>query len=160
MSAISDFIFANSNQDYFGSSSPFGDSRDVFIDGVVNQPRSGTPSAALVNTNFIGTQGNDYLAAYNFHPSEQDTLTGGAGADTFVAGNTTGIHYTGSAISFVTDYNYAQGDVIQLAAIGDGGYTYEFNNFGLGTEADDAVIYYNGDPIMALVDTSQFDWIF
>jgi Ca2+-binding RTX toxin-like protein len=111
MSAISDFIFANSNQDYFGSSSPFGDPRDVFIDSVVNQPSSEISATAQVNNNLVGTQGNDYLAAYNFTVNELDTLTGGAGADTFVAGNASGIHYTGAAISFVTDYNSAQGDV-------------------------------------------------
>lgn len=164
MSAIADFVFANSNQDFFGSSSPFGDPRTVFSDGLTDSVNEAviTGQDIIFQTSgiFVGSFGNDYLTAYNWTLDEVDILVGGTGADIFVAGDVFGIHYTGSAISIVTDYNYFEGDVVQLSGLGSGGYSYLQGNFGLGSTVIDTVIYYNNDPIVALADTPQFSWTF
>ena len=71
-----------------------------------------------------------------------------------------GSYYIGPSISVVADYNYAQGDVIQLSGALAEWYTYEQGNFGMGDATVDTVIYFNGDPITVLVDTPQFAFVY
>lgn len=172
MSALSKFIFANSNQNYFGKSSPFGNPRDVYMNGINREMR--TAAAVGRNENWrtsatwkswqtsnivVGSFANDSLTAYNGTANEVDVLVGGRGADVFVAGNRFGIHYLNQAIAIVADYNFAQGDVVQLSSLGSGRYTYRRGNFGLGNSATDTVIYYNNNAIMALADTTHFRYV-
>jgi hypothetical protein len=164
MSALSNFIFANANQGYFGSASPFGDPRDVYINGI-NQElttavTTGQSQTWRSSSILAGTAGDDYLGAYNWTADEVDVLAGGLGADVFVAGDGFGVHYLNVAVSIVADYNYYQGDVVQLSSLGAAGYTYQQGAFGLGNETVDTVLYYNGDPIMALADTPLFTYSF
>lgn len=164
MSFLSDFIYANSNQDYFGSASPFGDPRDVYINGL-NQELS---NAAATRQNqtwqtsdiISGGLTNDYITGYNWTANEVDILVGGQGADVFVAGDRAGVHYLNSAVSIVADYDYSQGDIVQLSSLGVGGYSYQQGNFGLGNETIDTTIYYNNDPIMVLADAPTFSFGF
>lgn len=164
MSALSKFIFANSNQNYFGAASPFGDPRDVYINGVNEELttaiRTGQGQTFQSSSILVGNTGNDYLGAYNWTADEVDILVGGLGADIFVAGDISGIHYLNVGVSVVADYDYYGGDFVQLSSLGSGGYTYQVGNFGLGTEVADMVFYYNGDPIMALADAPQVNYYF
>ncbi len=87
-------------------------------------------------------------------------MTGGLGADTFVAGDgLIGAYYLGQAYALVTDYSFIEGDVIQLGSTPFGEYTYEISDFGLGNQTLDTVISFNNDPIIALQDTTQFNWL-
>ncbi|MGB3612400.1 MAG: hypothetical protein WBA10_01310 [Elainellaceae cyanobacterium] len=166
MADLWDSIFAASNQGYFGSASPYGDPRDVFIDSVVDAGGSALATGQSVVDGFSGiTVGtdftDDYLVAYNGSVSEVDIFVGGFGADTFVVGDSFfGSYYTGASISVVADYNYFQGDVIQLSGALANGYTYEQGNFGMGNATVDTVIYFNGDPVTVLVDTPQFSFVY
>jgi hypothetical protein len=163
MSTTSDFIFANSNQSFFGDSSPFGDPRDAFINGAVRTRETGVSSGgsqtSLSNNLMVGGFGNDYLTAYNWTSNEVDILVGGGGSDTFVAGNGNGSHYLGEAVAIVNDYNFYEGDVVQLSSWGAEGYTYRQDNFGQGNATLDTAIYYNNDMVMLLVDTNQFSYV-
>ncbi len=149
---------------YFGSASPFGDPRDAYINGL-NQELT---NAAATRQNRIwqssdiisGGFTNDYITGYNWTVNEVDILVGGQGADTFVAGDSIGVHYLDSAVSVVADYDYYQGDIVQLSSLGISGYTYQQGNFGLGNETIDTVIYYNNDPIMVLSDAPTFSFGF
>lgn len=161
MSALSDFIFANSNQDYFGSASPFGDPRDVYINGInqemMNAVTTGQEQTWQTSNVIVGSFGNDYVAGYDWTTNEVDILVGGTGADAFVAGDEYGVHYTNTAVAIVADYNLAEGDVVQLSSWG-ADYTYLQGDFGLGSATLDTVLYYNNDPIMVLADTTQFNY--
>jgi len=63
-----------------------------------------------------GGAGNDYLDGYaSFNSPDFDTLEGGAGADTFVLGNTRqGKFYLGNGQATINDYNFRD-DYIQLS---------------------------------------------
>ena len=67
-------------------------------------------------------------------------MTGGLGADTFVLGDSFGSYYQGLGYATITDFNYAEGDKIDVF----GSYT----NYGVTDLANgDAQIKYNGDLI-------------
>ena len=85
----------------------------------------GTPGPDFIvgtvgNDTLFGLGGNDTLSGFGFGPSEFDTLSGGAGADTFVLGNANGAFYQdGSTQGFgsfatITDFNFAEGDKFQV----------------------------------------------
>jgi hypothetical protein len=158
-SCLQKMTFANTNQDFFGSSSAFGDARSVFGSCVANAASTQQTSTWQASNVGVGSFGNDYITQYSWTANEVDILVGGGGTDIFVAGDRFGPHYLGSAISIVADYNLRQGDMVQLAASGAGGYTYRTGSI-LGGRALDTVLYYNNDPIMVLVDASTFKFTY
>lgn len=106
-----------------------------------------------------GSDGNDFLIGTDgtgYNPGEYDKLTGGKGSDTFALGDYNDVFYTttGSGASFahITDFNWTEGDKIQLhGSIGD--YTVrEFNLFG--SSELDTNIFYQGNLIGVLEDVS------
>ena len=72
-----------------------GDGNDYFDGSYTN-----------VNLSLYGDEGNDTLTG----GSGNDTLAGGAGADTFVFN-------FGGGIDIITDFNFSEGDTIQLSSV-------------------------------------------
>lgn len=119
------------------------------------------------NDFLVGGRGNDTLIGYDSASTvaEYDILTGGTGADTFVLGESTwGIRptadifvgYLGDGYATITDFSSAQGDKIQLAGnISDYSLDQTLNLSG-GTALDTA-IYYQGDLIGVVQDTTAID---
>lgn len=165
MSLLRNTILSASNAGYLGSVSPYGDPRDVYINGVNDSllGSSGTVQKGRYQYGNVVVGGfrNDYLTAYNARTSNIDILMGGAGADKFVAGDRFGIHYLKrNSIALVADYKYLQGDVIQLSSRGRGRYTWRRDNFGLGSaQVQDMVWYYNNKPVMAIVDAPIVNYV-
>jgi Ca2+-binding RTX toxin-like protein len=110
------------------------------------------------NDTLVGGNGNDFLdGAGGSSNTNYDTLTGGAGADTFGLGYTgsyTEIEYQGPGNATITDFKYLEGDKIR---IGGGISDYTLNksvNLG-GTTALDTAIYRSGDLIAIVLDTTD-----
>ncbi|KAM3100151.1 hypothetical protein ACKFKF_12620 [Phormidesmis sp. 146-12] len=166
-----DSILAESNAGFTGSTLAFGDPRDVFINSVNRNSlntqwffqgavwRSSYSDQGIYGNTAAGGNGNDYTTAYNEYSSGIDFLFGGAGADTFVAGDQFGPHYfsnnfglTNPRFAVVTDYNINAVDMVQLSSLGLNGYTSGEINLP-GNAIPDAVLYYNNKPIMVFLDT-------
>jgi Ca2+-binding RTX toxin-like protein len=101
-----------------------------------------------------GGAGNDYLdggiGAYTY---DIDTISGDAGADTFVLGVLSQVNYQGAGYAVIADFNYLEKDKIKVGgSIGD--YTIEAVNFGVGTSALDTLIKRYGDVIAVVQDRS------
>lgn len=157
-------IYAASNAGFLGTTATFGDPRDVYINGV-NASLSAASSAVQrgryqSGNVVVGGFNNDYLTAYNPNTSGIDVLAGGKGADTFVAGDRSGIHYLGKNGVVVADYNYLEGDVVQLSSLGAGRYTQRQQNLGLGGSALDTGLYYNNKLVMAISDASVVRFLY
>jgi Ca2+-binding RTX toxin-like protein len=135
--------------------------------GVVSFPGNSTRTDTLVNIeNLIGSGGNDNLygnAENNrlsgsggndtlFGSSGNDTLVGGSGYDTFVLGDSAGAYYQGSSdYAIITDF---QTGIDEIQLYGSSEYSFESGNW-FGTSTMDTAIYYNGDPIAIVQDTTS-----
>lgn len=111
----------------------------------------------LGNDKLRGGFGNDYLDGYGYEPTipEFDTLTGGAGADTFVLGNSTtsvSVAYQGIGYALITDFNAAEGDRIQIIG---GISNYSLQPISIGEDTSTA-IYYQSDLIGVVKDVTVF----
>jgi surface antigen len=91
-----------------------------------------------------GGAGNDYLDGYaSFNSPDFDTLEGGAGADTFVLGNTSqGMFYQGNGQATIVDYNFRD-DYIQLRG--------NASQYRLTRQGNDTLIQTTGGDTLALV---------
>lgn len=91
-----------------------------------------------------GGAGNDYLDGYaSFNSPDFDTLEGGAGADTFVLGNTRqGMFYQGNGQATIADYNFRD-DYIQLRG--------NSSQYRLTRQGNDTLIQTTGGDTLALV---------
>ncbi len=92
-----------------------------------------------------GGAGNDYLDGYSSKPGspDLDTLEGGAGADTFVLGNSRqGMFYLGTGQATIVDYNFRD-DYIQLSGKRD--------QYHLTREGNDTLVQTSGRDTLAVV---------
>ncbi|MFQ4138723.1 calcium-binding protein [Nodosilinea sp. PGN35] len=109
----------------------------------------------------IGGSGNDFLNGYGFTLGEFDVLTGGSGADVFVLGDANGPYYLGSGYATITDFNFLEGDKIQVTGSASN-YSLSFQDFSGGLSAD-TLIFFGNDLIGVVQDTTNvvpfFDFI-
>ena len=91
-----------------------------------------------------GGAGNDYLDGYASRNSPDfDTLEGGAGADTFVLGNSRqGMFYLGNGQATIVDYNFRD-DYIQLRG--------NSSQYRLAREGNDTLVQTSGGDTLAVV---------
>ncbi|WP_333478183.1 calcium-binding protein [Allocoleopsis sp.] len=104
-----------------------------------------------------GGAGNDFLNGYGASVGEMDGLTGGAGADTFVLGDSSTAFYLGSNLgerASVYDFNLAEGDKIQLHGSASD-YAFSVGSYGWGTDAADTALYYNNNGSYDLIAVVQ-----
>ena len=111
-----------------------------------------------------GGDGNDTLngAGYNVtfktenYPSkEYDSLTGGAGADVFELGNSFQAYYNeGAGFATITDFNYYQGDRVQLHGSSND-YSLQYGNYS-GASDLDTLVKIDGDWIAVIEDNTSF----
>jgi Ca2+-binding RTX toxin-like protein len=107
------------------------------------------------NDYLSGGTGNDRLDGYATSGTEYDTLLGGIGADTFdLGGSSWGVSYLGSGYATITDFYWGEGDKFEVMG--------SFNNYSLGYSQNfsgssilDTGIYYNGDLIAVVQDTTD-----
>ncbi len=145
------------NDTLFGS---VGD--DTLIGGRGNDGLYG----GIGNDRLYGGAGNDTLLGGFLildDPSpDYDTLTGGAGADTFILGSTG--YYDGSFINYYlgdgyatfTDFNRNQGDKIGIAGdTNTSDYSLDQSQNISGGSALDTLIYYQSDLFAVVQDTIQ-----
>lgn len=153
-----DFIWGGSQNDYIygdeGNDTLKGWYGDDYLSGGTGndtlQGEAGNDSlnGGFGNDTLFGGEGNDRLNGYGFtvnNDSQFDSLYGGAGADTFVLGDSySGVFYdeTGDGYAVIKDFNYAEGDKIEVKGNASQ-YQLEYTNVaGIGTSALDTEIYY------------------
>ena len=101
----------------------------------------------------VGDSGANYINGFGTAPSQAsqfDSLTGGAGADTFILGGGWGISYfePGDGYAVITDWSPSEGDKISVLDpesfnLGGGEYFLEKKFVGgIGTSAIDTEIYF------------------
>jgi Ca2+-binding RTX toxin-like protein len=109
------------------------------------------------NDNLNGGGGNDRLDAfYNTRTGEVDTLTGGAGADTFVIGGRFGgagfNGYLGNSWAILADFKPSEGDKIQVFGK-KSDLTYQVGN-QVGYNATDTAVRWQGDVLFVAQNVS------
>ncbi len=124
---------------------------------VEHTPPGGIPAPAEilegtvdVSDTLTGGDGDDTLRGSSGPTpegnTEEDILTGGAGADKFVLGDETGVFYNQNGFldcAIIKDFSLSDGDQIQLAGVA-GDYTL---NAGTNAFGDDFTeIFQNGEP--------------
>jgi Ca2+-binding RTX toxin-like protein len=161
----------------FGNDSLFGgDGNDYLLGGSDNDTLYGQNG----NDTLLGMDGKDYLSGGDgddrldgygrglTHGVQIDTLSGGAGSDTFVLGGSWGVSYPGYVYGYaiITDFN-GLFDWIELAgspithSYNGSYYSLEYANEA-GTTAMDTLLYYHNNddftPIAIIVDTTDVQW--
>ena len=114
------------------------------------------------NDTLLGGSGNDILNGSNYGPKgrgEYDHLSSGSGADKFVIGDSSQVHYLGNGYATINDFNANEGD--KIIAGGDfSDYTLTPSVYNRGTSDIDTVVKYKGDIVAIVVDTSNLSRIF
>lgn len=154
-----DWLYGDTGNDYLG-----GDSgNDVLYGGTGNDTLDGGMDNDWLygdsgTDKLMGGSGNDYLQGSSSTWSnsyEYDTLTGGAGADTFALGTWWGNSYVGAGYATITDFSWSSGDKIQVKGYSSQ-YQLKSENWG-GTSALDTAIYSRStnDLIGVVQDTTN-----
>jgi Ca2+-binding RTX toxin-like protein len=102
-----------------------------------------------------GGDGNDRLDGYPTSGTESDTLSGGAGFDTFVLGGSWGVSYPGSGYATITDFN-GQYDWLEVRG-SSSNYSLSYSSWS-GGSATDTLLYYGNDLIAVIQDTTNVQW--
>jgi Ca2+-binding RTX toxin-like protein len=122
----------------------YGDAgNDTLNGGIGNDSLDGGLGTDIL----IGGEGNDRLNGSNYYTntdtSQFDKLTGGAGNDDFILGDSEGVFYveTGDGYAIIQDWNPADDRIEVKGNLSQ--YSLEFNSVGgIGTNARDTEIYY------------------
>ncbi len=136
-----------------------GDGNDSLIGNSVNNNLSGMRG----NDTIIGGSGNDTLqggdgsdvltgsnpSVYNSGSGEYDNLTGGAGADIFVLGDSYEAYYQDYGFATLTDFDWTEGDKIQVFGSASD-YSLQEDTFNGGID-----ILYQGDLIGYVSNTTD-----
>lgn len=124
-----------------------GAGRDGLLGGDANDTLNGGAGNDLLD----GEAGNDTLDGFGAAGGVQvDELTGGAGADLFVLGDTgSGAYYVGNGEATITDFSAVAGDEIQLAG--------SSSDYSLTNSGADAVIFQGVDTVGIVQNTSVLD---
>ncbi|MGL5065994.1 MAG: calcium-binding protein [Microcoleus sp.] len=139
-----DFLYGGAGKDTL-----FGNSQNDYLFG-------GNGKDSL-----FGGPGNDYLDGANFSGAgngiasggEFDTLTGGAGADTFVLGNVNNVYYLGTGHATMIDFSLAQQDKIQIKGNLTDGYSLQAGDWN-NNNVQDTGIFHNGNLIGVVRDNN------
>ncbi|MDJ0743360.1 MAG: calcium-binding protein [Xenococcaceae cyanobacterium MO_167.B27] len=159
-----DYLFGGDGKDVLS-----GDGgNDFFSGGSGNDVMGGSIGDDIMygdsgNDQLLGGGNDDILHGSNSTAKgayEYDKLRGDGGADVFVLGTTFGgggAWYTGLGYATIEDFDWKEGDKIQLyGSIND--YS-TFTGNWLGSSATDTAITYKGDVIGVLQDVSGGDFI-
>ena len=110
------------------------------------------------NDSLTGGTGFDYLDGASdgtgngiASGTEFDTLTGGLGGDRFVLGDFSGVYYLGKGHATITDFSFAQGDIIQIKGKFADGYSVGLGNWG-GAATQDTGIFFKNNLIGVVQD--------
>lgn len=124
----------------------------AFDDNLIGSSGNDTIDGLQGSDRIDGGGGNDVLVgggvdfSFDFSTDQLDTLTGGAGEDTFVLGDSSGAYYEDNSplgrgsFATITDFNFLQRDAIQVFG-SRADYSLEPFNGGL------EIVYYGNNPI-------------
>lgn len=142
-----DTLYGNTGNDYLSGN--YGN--DVLYGGYGYDTLVGLDG----NDSLDGGYGRDRLDGHGYSDVVQyDTLTGGAGSDTFVLGNSYRefFYYTGDGHAIITDWN-ASSDYIEVIGSSDR-YSLRFENLTGSSALDTAIYLGSGDDLIAVVQDS------
>ncbi len=149
-----DYLYGYSGNDYIDG----GSGKDTLYGGDGNDTLKGGTG----NDFLSGGAGDDYISGYggnNYsyrNQPEYDTLSGGTGSDTFVLGDSYKTYYQGSGYALITDWDYTS-DYIQAHG-SSSQYSLQYTNYGVGTSAQDTVIYYGSDVVGVIQDSTNVNF--
>lgn len=98
------------------------------------------------NDTLLGEADNDYLVG----EKGNDTLTGGGGADTFV------FNFPTEGIDTITDFEFQQGDKIQVSASGFGIGQGQYDQFTFQESATEGALFFQGTQFASLQLGTRF----
>ncbi len=110
------------------------------------------------NDQLYGEAGDDFLNGYLGYSNESDTLTGGTGADVFglgYNGSYSEVGYLGQGFATITDFHSYEGDKVRLGG-SISSYSLDQTQNLSGSSLVDTAIYYSGNLIAVLQDTTNF----
>ena len=164
-----DVLYGASGQDNLfggeGSDKLYGDTQNDWLygeagnDNLYGQAGDDKLYGHTGNDALTGGSGKDYLSGFG-SGQEYDILTGGTEADTFAVGSPTNIvQYLGAGYATITDFNRGQGDKIQLLDLEDSNNQYSLGTSNwLGSSALDTGVYYKGDLMAIVQDTTNLSF--
>ena len=138
-----------------------GDGDDELIGGDSFLRKSGSGFLGEV---LEGGAGNDYLNGFGGGAEEVDSLTGGAGFDTFVIGDATGVYYQSGGsndtedLSFAIISDFLRGEDFIQASGSSSNYELDSSADLLGSGSQDTGIYLGDDLIAVVQDTTDVDF--
>ncbi|WP_017718000.1 calcium-binding protein [Kamptonema formosum] len=112
------------------------------------------------NDSLNGDDGNDTLAGATSVSmnGEVDVLTGGAAADTFVLGDSSGVFYLGSSWAIIQDFSWQQGDQIQVrGSRSEYSLSSRYEPGAGSASVQDGLVMRGNDVIAVLVDRTDAD---